>query len=165
MLAHFTRTREELLRRADDLLNGIREEWLGLHIDKGFLLSNAAEAHRRMENRESTGKIILQTASKWTAKRVVDYCNGWIAIDGPTDIAPALEAVRAEASRVGRSLKEFDLSILTWSAFPGVSEGEAHLRNLHQLGFNRIMFVLTPAVPEIQWPVLEQHANLIRAFC
>ena len=62
MLAHFTRTREELLRRADDVLNGIREGWLRLHIDKVFSLAKAVEAQRRLENRESTGKIILQTA-------------------------------------------------------------------------------------------------------
>jgi NADPH:quinone reductase len=63
MLGHFIRTREELLRRADDVLNGIRDGWLRLHIDKVFPLVEAAEAQRRLENRESTGKIILQTAA------------------------------------------------------------------------------------------------------
>jgi NADPH:quinone reductase len=63
MLGHFIRTREELLWRADDVLNGIREGWLRLHIDKVFPLVEAAEAQRRLENRESTGKIILQTAA------------------------------------------------------------------------------------------------------
>jgi NADPH2:quinone reductase len=63
MLAHFTRTREELLRRADDVLNGIREGWLRLHIDKVFPLAEAAEAQRKLEKRESTGKIILRTAA------------------------------------------------------------------------------------------------------
>ena len=95
---------------------------------------------------------------------MVDYCNGWMAIDGPSDIAPAVEAVRAEANRVGRSLNEFDLSILTGNTFPGVTQEEAHLQNLNQLGFNRIIFVVTPAAPETQWPILEKHANLIRAF-
>jgi NADPH:quinone reductase len=63
MLGHFTRTREELLRRADDVLNGIREGWLRLHIDRVFPLAKAMDAQRRLENRESTGKIILQTAA------------------------------------------------------------------------------------------------------
>jgi NADPH2:quinone reductase len=62
MLGHFIRTREELLRRANDVLNGIREGWLRLHIDKVFPLAEAVEAQRRLENRESTGKIILKTA-------------------------------------------------------------------------------------------------------
>jgi NADPH:quinone reductase len=63
MLGHFIRTREELLGRANDVLNGIREGWLRLHISKVFPLAEAAEAQRRLENRESTGKIILQTAA------------------------------------------------------------------------------------------------------
>ena len=60
MLGHFIRTREELLWRADDVLNGIREGWLRLHISKVFPL---AEAQRRLESRQSTGKIILKTAA------------------------------------------------------------------------------------------------------
>jgi NADPH:quinone reductase len=63
MLANFTRTREELLRRADEVLKGIREGWLRLHIDQVFPLAEAAEAQRRLETRESTGKIILKTTA------------------------------------------------------------------------------------------------------
>ena len=40
----------------------IQPLWLRLHIDKVFPLMEAVEAQRRLENRESTGKIILQTA-------------------------------------------------------------------------------------------------------
>jgi NADPH:quinone reductase len=61
-LANFTCTRVELLRRAGDVLYGIREGWLRLHIDKVFPLAEAA-AQRRLEIRESTGKIILQTTA------------------------------------------------------------------------------------------------------
>jgi NADPH:quinone reductase len=63
MLAYFTRTREELLRRANDVLTGIREGWLRLHFDQVFPLAEAAEAQRRLESRESTGKIILNTTA------------------------------------------------------------------------------------------------------
>jgi len=52
-----------LLRRADLVLKGTREGWLRLHIDKVFPLAKAAEARRRLENRESAGKIILQTTA------------------------------------------------------------------------------------------------------
>jgi NADPH2:quinone reductase len=61
MLNNFIRTREELLRRAGDVIRGIREEWLRLSIDKVFPLKEAAEAQRRLESRESIGKIILST--------------------------------------------------------------------------------------------------------
>jgi len=63
MLGHFIHTREELLWRAAYVLNGIREGWLRLHISKVFPLAEAAEAQRRLESRQSTGKIILKTAA------------------------------------------------------------------------------------------------------
>jgi NADPH2:quinone reductase len=62
-LRSYTHTREELIRRASDVLKGIHEGWLRLHIDKVFPLAEAAEAQRRLENRESTGKIILKTTA------------------------------------------------------------------------------------------------------
>lgn len=58
-LHNFMRTREELMRRANDVLTGIREGWLRLRIDKVFPLAEAAEAHRRLESRKSAGKILL----------------------------------------------------------------------------------------------------------
>ena len=61
MLNNFMRTREELLRRAGDVVRGIREGWLRLNIDRVFPLEEAAEAQRRLESRESIGKIILKT--------------------------------------------------------------------------------------------------------
>jgi NADPH2:quinone reductase len=61
LLNNFMRTREESLRRAGDVIRGIREGWLGLNIDRVFPLEEAAEAQRRLESRGSTGKIILKT--------------------------------------------------------------------------------------------------------
>jgi NADPH:quinone reductase len=61
LLNNFMRTREESLRRASDLIRGIREGWLCLNIDRVFPLEEAAEAQRRLESRESIGKIILRT--------------------------------------------------------------------------------------------------------
>jgi len=60
-LHSYTQTREELIRRATDVLNGIRAGWLRLHIDTVFPLAQAGEAQRKLESRESTGKIILKT--------------------------------------------------------------------------------------------------------
>lgn len=60
MLPNFLRTREELLKRANDVLQGIREGWLRLRSDQVFLLEKAPAAHRRLESRESIGKIVLE---------------------------------------------------------------------------------------------------------
>lgn len=58
-LAHYVLTREELLWRAGDVLNQITTGELKLRIEKTFPLSEAAEAHRQLEARMTTGKILL----------------------------------------------------------------------------------------------------------
>jgi NADPH:quinone reductase len=58
-LAHYTLTREELLQRAGDVLGWIRAGQLKLTIDQTFPLQDAAEAHRRLEGRQSIGKLLL----------------------------------------------------------------------------------------------------------
>jgi NADPH2:quinone reductase len=62
MLGNYTQTRQELLRRASDVLKGLREGWLRLRIDHVLPLNEAAEGHHLLENRQSIGKIILKTA-------------------------------------------------------------------------------------------------------
>ena len=58
-LAQYTLTREELLWRAGEVLNWITTGELKLRIEKTFPLSEAAEAHRQLEGRATTGKILL----------------------------------------------------------------------------------------------------------
>jgi len=58
-LPSFISTREELLHRASEVIQGIREGWLRLKIDRILDLSEAAEAHRMLESRETSGKILL----------------------------------------------------------------------------------------------------------
>lgn len=58
-LANYAATREELLWRAGDVFNWIGAGKLNLRIEKTFLLADAAEAHRQLEGRKTTGKVIL----------------------------------------------------------------------------------------------------------
>jgi NADPH2:quinone reductase len=58
-LAHYVATREELLWRANDVLGWIREGSLKLRIDREVSLANVADAHRALEARETSGKVIL----------------------------------------------------------------------------------------------------------
>jgi len=58
-LAHYTADRAELLGRVNDLFKWIAAGELKVRIDKTFPLSEAAEAHRYLEGRQSKGKIIL----------------------------------------------------------------------------------------------------------
>lgn len=58
-LAHYAATREELLWRAGELFAWIKAGELALRIDKTFPLAEAAEAHRQLEGRQTTGKVLL----------------------------------------------------------------------------------------------------------
>jgi NADPH2:quinone reductase len=61
-LVNFIVTREEMMRRANDVLRGIREGWLKLRIDRVLPLAQASEAHRLLESRQTTGKLVLSIA-------------------------------------------------------------------------------------------------------
>jgi NADPH2:quinone reductase len=58
-LAHFTATREELLARTRDLFRMIAEGKLQIKIAKKYPLADAPQAHRDMESRQLTGKLLL----------------------------------------------------------------------------------------------------------
>lgn len=58
-LAHYAATREELLWRAGELFNWIKAGELKLRIEFSFPLAEAAEAHRQLEGRKTTGKVVL----------------------------------------------------------------------------------------------------------
>jgi NADPH2:quinone reductase len=58
-LADFISTRKEMMQRANDVIQALREGWLKLHIDRVLPLDEAEEAHRLLESRKTTGKIVL----------------------------------------------------------------------------------------------------------
>jgi NADPH:quinone reductase len=58
-LANYIATREELMWRADELFTSIGNGKLKIAIDKKFGLTDAAEAHRYLEGRNSKGKLLL----------------------------------------------------------------------------------------------------------
>jgi NADPH:quinone reductase len=58
-LGHYTATRDELLWRAGELLAWIASGELSVRIGAEFALANAAEAHRALESRRTTGKVLL----------------------------------------------------------------------------------------------------------
>ena len=59
ILAHYTASREELVARATDVLDWIGEGRLRLRMEIEFPLKDAAAAHRAIESRQTTGKVLL----------------------------------------------------------------------------------------------------------
>jgi NADPH:quinone reductase len=58
-LAHFVATRQELRMRADAVLDAVAQRRLQIRIGARFPLSEAAAAHRALESRATTGKVLL----------------------------------------------------------------------------------------------------------
>jgi NADPH2:quinone reductase len=62
-LTHCIATRADLMRRASDVLAGVQAGWLKLRIDRVLPLAQAGEAHRLLEGRQTTGKLLLSTGA------------------------------------------------------------------------------------------------------
>jgi NADPH2:quinone reductase len=58
-LAHYTATREELLWRAESILSWIGQNNLDVRIGGTYSLEDAEQAHRDLEGRKTTGKLLL----------------------------------------------------------------------------------------------------------
>lgn len=58
-LMHYVATREELEKRADDVLGWIAAGKLKLRIAHKYKLQDAQQAHRDLEGRKTTGKLLL----------------------------------------------------------------------------------------------------------
>ena len=60
-LQNYLLTREELMSRANSVIEGIENGWLKLRIFKILPLEEAPEAHRLLENRQTIGKVLFST--------------------------------------------------------------------------------------------------------
>jgi probable F420-dependent oxidoreductase len=107
--------------------------------------------------------ILLGAWSKFVPKRVVEYCDGWFPVDAGVDLAGGIEAIRTEAAQQGKSMNKLDLTVLTAEemAPKGI---EARIGELIKFGFNRVLFLISPAAPDRQRPVLDRYASLTRKF-
>jgi NADPH2:quinone reductase len=63
-LHHYTAARDELLWRAGELFEWIGRGELAVRIGAEFPLSDVAEAHRALEGRRTTGKVLLRVAER-----------------------------------------------------------------------------------------------------
>ena len=58
-LAHYTLTRQDTLWRADEMFGAAASGRLKVRIGETFSLADAAQAHRALESRQTTGKVLL----------------------------------------------------------------------------------------------------------
>ena len=58
-LNDYTQTREEYLQRTDEVMGWLQDGALNVRIGEEHPLANAADAHTRLEGRQTTGKVLL----------------------------------------------------------------------------------------------------------
>ena len=59
-MAHYIQTRDELMGRVSNLFDLVRAGMLTVRIGDRFPLAGAADAHRALEGRDTTGKVLLE---------------------------------------------------------------------------------------------------------
>lgn len=59
-LFNYILTKEELILRSKAVIEGIKAGWLKLRVDQVFPLERAAEAHQKLESRNTIGKLLLK---------------------------------------------------------------------------------------------------------
>ena len=95
------------------------------------------------------------------ARRVLEYGDGWLPLDGGHEIEGTLQAIRAEASRVGRSVESLDLTVGLGLMEPVTEE---RIQQVVDLGFRRVLFVLGRDGRDADWEALESFAALASRF-
>lgn len=58
-LGHYTATRAELIERAGELLGWVADGSLSVRVERELPLARAADAHQALEERRTTGKVLL----------------------------------------------------------------------------------------------------------
>lgn len=99
-------------------------------------------------------RVLMGAGSKWTWDRIVEYCDGWMPIDGFNSIEDGIEELRAACDRAERDFDE-----LTIEPISGPDEGR--LTQLMEMGIDRPFMMLPSEEPSVQEKMLDDYAKLI----
>jgi probable F420-dependent oxidoreductase len=108
--------------------------------------------------------VLMGAASKWSPARIAEYCDGWLAPDLGDDLGEAMVNLREEVKKAGRPFDKFDLSVICEYHRHGHEWTEQRIPELIEIGFTRMVLLINPATPDVQWPILERCAALTRNF-
>ncbi len=98
--------------------------------------------------------VLMGAGSKWTWDRIVEYCDGWMPIDGFNSIEDGLEELKAACDRAERDFSELRIEPI------GVM-GEERMAQMIDLGIDRAFMVLPSEEPATQEPILDDLAKLV----
>jgi probable F420-dependent oxidoreductase len=95
------------------------------------------------------------------ARRVVDFGDGWIPLDGGHDLEAPLAAIQEATEQSDRSFSDLDLTV-GLGLMGEVTE--SRITEVIGMGFGRVLLILSRNGRETDWATLERYAKLIRAF-
>lgn len=95
------------------------------------------------------------------ARRVVDFGDGWIPLDGGHDLEAPLAAIQQATEQSDRSFSDLDLTV-GLGLMGEVTE--SRIKEVIGMGFGRVLLILSRNGRETDWATLERYAKLIRAF-
>jgi probable F420-dependent oxidoreductase len=98
--------------------------------------------------------ILLGSQSRWSAGRVVDYCDGWLPNDRGDDVELGIELLRAACDEEGRAFDSLRIEVYL------PEPTEKRLAELMKLGVHRVHLAL-PVQAKQQLPALDQYAELV----
>jgi len=147
--------RERILAMREIWLNE-EAEYHGEHVDFDALWSYPKPVQ------PGGPKVLLGASSKWTWQRIAEYGDGWFPIhqdpgraaaQGATDYVEGIRQIREAWQAAGRE-GEPDFSIF------GVGPDERRVRELIEMGFNRIIFALPSEDADRVLPLMDTCASI-----
>jgi probable F420-dependent oxidoreductase len=102
--------------------------------------------------------ILLGTGSARGRQRVIEFCDGWMPIAGRDDLAPGIADLWRRAEAAGRPRGSLSITV-----FGAPAKREA-VERYRAAGVARVVFGLPPAGRDAVLPVLDRHAETVRAL-
>ena len=102
--------------------------------------------------------VLMGAGSKWTWDRIVEYCDGWLPLDGFNSVEDGLEELRAACDRAERDFAELRIERL------GAGLDEARVTELMELGVDRIFALLPSEEPAAEEKLLDEYAKVVERF-
>ncbi len=98
--------------------------------------------------------VLIGATSTWAIKRIAEYAQGWYPVHIP-EFDQRLEQLHEELDKVGRTIDEIDISLLTMITEPG------QLVELAGKGVNRIVLSLPTGDRDASLQVLDGYAQIV----
>ncbi len=104
--------------------------------------------------------VLMGAWSKWAPKRIAEYCDGWMPIDGQGDLEASLREIRSALKDAGRAEEPFDITLLA-SSTPDRGPDLDQLGRYVELGVNRVVLPIPNEKRDGTLKALDSYAEVV----